>query len=161
MHSRIFQVSSEPIGKDEYVSPSDFYDNSNDFADYIGDEIEGEGRDDSVGYLAHELEGVFTAVGRDHLVYLGDDALREFKQKWADSIKAQAAELTADNILSDARLYRISLSTEETHVDSSYRFYIEEWNGYAGPFSDIIEWAASRLHEGDSIYIGAVIDYHF
>ena len=31
---------------------------------------------------------------------------------------------------------------------------------YAGPFKDIIEWAANELKEGDSIYIGAIIDYH-
>ena len=162
MHSKIFQISSKPISKDEYTSPETYYDNSSDFADYIGDEVKDkEERDNCVGYLAHVLRGVFTAVGRDHLVYLGEDALRKFLQEWADDIKAKAAELTADNILSNQRLYNIRATTEETHLRTDYRVHIEEWNGLPGPLGDIIEWAASQLKEGDSIYIGAIIDYHF
>lgn len=160
MHSKIFQISSKPISKDEYSSPSDYYDNSGDFADYIGDEVDEEDRDDYVGYLAHDLRGVFTAVGRDHLVYLGDGALHSFLQEWADDIKAQAAELTADNILANQRLYNIRKTVDETHHRSCFRVHIEEWNGWAGPIGDVIEWAKGYLKEGDSIYIGAIIDYH-
>lgn len=161
MHSKIFQISSKPISKDEYTSSETYYDNSSSFADYIGEEVEDwEQRDNCVGYLAHDLRGLFTAVGRDHLVYLGEDALHSFLQEWADDIKARAAELTADNILANQRLWNLRATTNETHRCSSYRVHIEEWNGYAGPFKDIIEWAANELKEGDSIYIGAIIDYH-
>lgn len=160
MHSKIFQISNKPISKDDYTSPETYYDNSGDFADYIGDEIEGEEREDCVGYLAHDLRGVFTAAGRDCLVYLGRDALQAFLQEWADDIKAKAAELTADNILVKQRLYNIRATTKETHRRTDYRVHIEEWNGCAGPFGDIIEWA-SQLKEGDHIYVGAVIDYHY
>ena len=161
MHGKIFQISAEPISREDYVSPDDFYENSSNFADYIGEEVKVYERKNYVGYLAHDLRGVFTAVGRDHLVYLGDDALRKFLQEWADKIKAQAAELTADNILNGMRLTKISLTTKETHRDSDYRVYIDEWNGYAGPLADLIGYAANKLKKGDSIYIGAVIDYHY
>ena len=162
MHSKIFQISSKPISKDEYTSPETYYDNSSSFADYIGEEVEDEERrDECVGYLAHELRGVFTAVGRDHLVYLGKDALYSFLQEWSDDIKAKTAGLTADNILSNQRLYNLRATTNETHRRSECRVHIAEWNGWAGPFMDIIEWAANELKEGDSIYIGAIIDYHF
>lgn len=160
MHSKIFQISSKPISKDEYTDSETYYENS--FADYIGDEVKDEQeREDCVGYLAHALRGVFTAVGRDHLVYLGKDALHSFLQEWANDIKLQASDLTADNILTNQRLYNIRATTNETHRRTSYRVHIEEWNGYAGPFENIIEWAASELKEGDSIYIGAIIDYHY
>ena len=161
MHGKIFQISAEPISREDYVSPDDFYENSSDFADFIGEEVNGEVREDCVGYLAHDLRGVFTAVGRDHLVYLGDDALRKFLQEWADYIKAQAAELTADNIMNGMRLAKIRLTTKDTHRQSNYRAYIEGWNGWAGPLADLIGYAANKLKEGDSIYIGAIIDYHY
>ena len=162
MHSKIFQISSKPISKADYKVSEDYYEGHDSWADYIGDEVDDkEEREDCVGYLAHELRGVFTAVGRDHLVYLGEDALHSFLQEWADDIKARAAELTADNILADQRLFNIRATTNKTHRCSSYRVHIEEWNGYAGPFKDIIEWAANELKEGDSIYIGAIIDYHY
>lgn len=162
MHNKIFQISSKPISKDDYTEPETYYENSNNFADYIGDEVKDEKeREDCVGYLAHALRGVFTAVGRDHLVYLGKDALHSFLQEWANDIKSQASDLTADNILTNQRLYNIRATTNDTHRRISYRVDIEEWNGHAGPFEDIIEWAAYKLEKGDSIYIGAIIDYHF
>lgn len=161
MHSKIFQIGKKPIDKDEYDSPSDFYDNSSDFADYIGDPVGDEDRDEYVGYLAHALRGVFKPAGRDCLVYLGENALRTFLQEWADKIKCMANELTADNILKNLRLYNIRATTNDTHRREDFRIHIEEWNGWAGPFGDIIEWAACQLKEGDKIYVGAIIDYHF
>lgn len=161
MHSKIFQVGTKPISKDDYASPSDFYDNSSDFADYIGEPIDDNEREEYVGYLAHALRGVFKPAGRDCLVYLGDDALNAFLQEWADDIRRQANELTAENIMKDVRLYNIRATTKETHRLEDFRIHIEEWNGWAGPFGDIIEFANNQLKEGDKIYVGAIIDYHF
>jgi len=162
MHGKIFQIDTKPISRDEYVSPEEFYDNSSDFADYIGDEVtDRQARKDYVGYLAGDLKGVFKPAGKDCLVYLGKEALRKFLQDWADDIKAKAAELTADNILKQERLYKIRATTKETHRRTDYRVYIDEWNGWAGPFEGIIEWAANQLKEGDKIYVGAIIDYHY
>ena len=51
-HSKIYQISSKPIAEDEYASPSDFYENSGDFADYIGDEMKGDDRRECIESLA-------------------------------------------------------------------------------------------------------------
>ena len=162
MHSKIFQISSEPIDKENYNSPSDYYDNSGDFADYIGDELTDERREDAIGYLADLLKDVFTPSGRDTLTYKGEEALRQFKQKWADRIKAMANELTADNLFSEQRLYLIQSVATETHLRTAYRVDIQDWcGGVAYPFGELFEWAASQLKEGDRIYIGAIIDYHY
>lgn len=162
MHSKIFQISSKPISKDEYTSPETYYDNSGDFADYIGDEVKDEeDRDDYIGYFADVVKDVFTPVGRGVLAYKGEDAMRQFKQKWAAEIKRLSDELTADNMLCEQRLYRISKATAETHIHTSYRVDIEDWcGGCAYPIGELIEWAACQLKEGDRIYIGAIIDYH-
>ncbi len=162
MHSKIYQISSQPISKEDYASPSDFYDNSGDFADYIGDEVLGEERENYIGWFAVSVKDVFTAVGDGVLVYKGKEALHEFKQKWADRIKEMANELTADNLLTELRLFSLREVTERTHVDISYRVTIEDWcGGVAYPFGELFEWANSQLKEGDHIYIGAIIDYHY
>ena len=162
MHSKIFQISSKPISKKDYTDPSTYDDNSSDFADYIGVEVADDEREQYIGYLADNLKDIFTPVGRGVLAYKGEDAMRKFKQEWADAIKQQAEELTADNILCNYRLYRISNAIDATHIGTNYRVDIEDWcGGRADPFAELIEWAAYQLKEGDRIYIGAIIDYHY
>ena len=162
MHSKIFQISNKPIDKDEYASPSDYYDNSGDFADYIGDEIEGEDMDDSIGYLAALLKDVFTYEGGGVFVYKGADALWVFKQQWAEELQRLTAGLTPDNLLVGQQLYKIRATTKETHLRSDYRVDIAQWaDGVAFPFGELFEYAASQLEKGDRIYVGAVIDYHY
>lgn len=160
MHSKIFQISKSPIDKEDYASPCYYYDNSDEFADYIGDEEEGEFREDCIKYLAKWLSDLFSYDGKA-FVYKGKDALQEFKRKWAEAIKDLASGLTADNILSDGNINKLKALARETHLDTSFRFDIEEWNGWAGPMHDLIDYAEYNLKSGDRIYIGAVIDYHY
>lgn len=155
MHSKIYQVSLEPISEDEYASPSDFYDNSSDFADYIGDEVEGDERKDSIDYLAEELSDVFDLdADNDALVFKGLD---KFKQQWMSAIREKAAAVTEENILEWRPRYMLEQVCRETHIESSRRFSINV--GVAYPMSDLIELVAS-MKPGQRLYIGAVIDYH-
>lgn len=162
MHSKIFQISNKPISKDEYCSPVDFYENSDDFADYIGDEMEDENeKREYIKGLAQCMEGVFTLNSDCSMTYVSEEKLREFKQKWVDYLRSMVNELTADNILSDHRLYRLRKAAERTHVDRCSRFYINEWNGYAGAMDDFVEFIDHQLKPGDRIYVGAIIDFHW
>ncbi len=161
MHGKIYQISLAPIGKGDYASPSDYYENSDDFADYIGDELEDDERESSLSSFANNVSGVFSACGDGVFVYNGDDALLQFSQKWIDRIKEMANGLDPDNFLSNDRLYHLSSVTTRTHPDLYMRVHIMDWNGYAGPASDLFEWARYHLKEGDKIYIGAIIDFHF
>ena len=162
MHSKIIQVSSKPISEDEYKTSEDFYESHEPWADYIGDEVTDEQeRHDCIKHVANLLDGVFKLNCDDTLTYLGDDALRKFLNEWADELRRMAGQLTADNILRDQNLWKVRHCCTDTHKGTAYRFYIEEWNGWAGPFEDMIDFASSQLKKGDRIYIGAVIDYHY
>lgn len=156
MHSKIYQISTSPI-EDDFLTPSSLYDNSSDFADYIGDEYPEKERLEAAECLAEILPELFNYVGEGTLVYKG---MNNFLQDWADEIKRQASEMTADNILKDIRLFKLSKLTDATHRGLYSRFYIEDWNGLAGPASDLIEFLA-RKKEGTLLYVGAVIDFHF
>lgn len=160
MHSKIFQISNRPINKDDYASPESFYESS--FADYIGDEVDDkEERRDYIESLAKTLEGVFTLNEDYSLTYNGKDALHEFLTKWVDYLQGLTANLTADNIFSNVSIDLIRYTCNTTHKDCGFRFYIEDWNYHAGPLKDLVEYAANQLRDGDRIYIGAIVDYHF
>lgn len=161
MHGRIFQMSSTPIKKADWASPEQFYENSDDFADYIGDEIEGTDRKKDIMGMADCLKELFDLDKTGTaLIYRGN--LDEFKQKWADAIHQAAMEITADNVITDLKRRSLQLMIKETHVESSDRFYINEWNGYADALEGLIEWLGARkFKQGKKLYIGAVIDFHW
>ena len=161
MHSRIYQVASKPISVEDYDIPECFYDNSDDFADYIGGAVTGDSRLHDIQLLGNALSGLFVPEGTDSFVYLGAEAMNTFKEEWAARLRRLTENLTGDNIMDGGVLYEISETTKCTHRCTYFRVHIEEWNGWAGPFKDIVEWAASQLKKGDRIYVGAVIDYHF
>ena len=162
MHSKIFQIGSKPIKKVDYSCPEDYYDVCDDFADYIGDEVTGEDRKDTINSLAEMLKDVFDRVGSGVFAYKGEDSLRKFKQAWADELRRQAGSLSSDNLFQNQRLYLLRAATEETHLRSSFRVDIVGWTGgTAYSFGELFEYAASELKEGDRIYVGAVIDFHY
>lgn len=156
MHSNIFQLSNKPISEENILGSGYFYDNSSDFADYIGDEYEGEDRAVKIRWLAEEFPEIFDIDG-EVLIYKG---LGNFLKEWAEKIQEIANGLTEGNILKGMNLYRMKSITERTHHSINSRFFIEDWNGYAGDCADLISWLAT-LDVGTRIYVGAVIDYHF
>lgn len=159
-HSRIFQVSIQPIEADDYATSSDFYENSDSFAEYIGDEQEGDDRKEDIRYLADELKDLFTLdEDGETLTYKGEVAMMAFKQAWSDRLQEEAANVTAENVLEWEPRYDVRRTCEETHLRTSYRFYIDGWIDYAGSCDDLIEYVAEEMKEGDKLYIGAVIDY--
>ena len=155
MHS-IFQLSAKPISEGDFLSPEHLYDRCNDFADYIGDKYEGEKRTDKIKGIAAEFPNIFDIDG-EVLIYKG---LGNFLKEWVEKIQEIAKDLTEENILKDANLYRMKCITERTHLDTYSRFYVEEWNNYAGDCADFICWL-STLEVGTRIYVGSVINYHF
>ncbi len=162
MHSNIYQISTSHIDKEDYASPSKYEDNSDDFADYIGDAREDEERESAIRGFAELVKDVFTMQEPGVFVYKGKKALREFKQKWIDDLRQKVQEMTPENMFKEQRLFRLSSATKETHLDASSRVDIKEWTGNcAYPLGELFEWANSQLKDGDKFYIGAVIGYHW
>ena len=155
MHSRIYQVSLNPISEYEWSSPEDFYESSSAFADYIGEMYEGNQRDEFLEGLAVALSDIFYLDG-DTLVYKG---IGDFIKNWNAYIQELASKLT--DTYDDMALWRIRKATERTHNDVYSRFVIVDWSSYAEPCADLIEYVVGHMKKGDRLYVGAVIDYHF
>lgn len=156
MHSCIFQVSAEPIKECDYISPCLFYENCGDFADYIGDPITGDDRLDNIRYIFESFGDMFN-VDKDVITFNG---LGSFVKEWNEYIRELSSKLD-DNEYKDRNIWMIRNACKETHLEICSRFLIEEWNGWAGPASDLIGFLQYRVKPGDKLYIGAVIDYHF
>lgn len=156
MHSKIFQIGLEPIDNDEKLTPVSLYDNSSDFADYIGDEVTGKNRLELIKMMASTFEELFDCKG-DVLIFKG---MGTFLEDWAKAIQQAANNLNANANDWQLKMYGVAKLTERTHKDSYSRFYMEDWNCYAGPASDLIEFLTT-LEKGTKLYVGAVIDYHF
>ena len=155
MHSNIYQISSSPISEDEYANPSRYYDNSGDFADYIGDAYEGEEREEKIENFASIIEDVFAYKGGGEFEYKGKEAMRKFKQAWIDELQSKVAALTPDNVFKEYNLFSIKQLTEKTHLDVSSRVDIDMWCGAcAYPLGELFEWADTKLKKGDRFYIG-------
>lgn len=156
MHAKIFQIGTNSISEEEYVEPKLFCESSYCFADYVGDIITGQAREESIKSMVHTL-GVFDYDGTS-LVYKGSD---QFVKDWSNEIKNKAKSIDWSSSNYNLELHEMSRLLHETHKESTSRFFIEEWNGWAGPASDIIDFVRKHLQIGDKLYIGAVIDYHY
>lgn len=161
-HSKIFQISEAPIDTDDYKCSSDYYDNYQEFADWIGDEVEdGEERKECIEYLVKELDGMFSMGENDTLVFNGEEPLNTFLEAWASKLQELAKSITKETIASGSALRDLRLVASDTHKNSDYRFDIENWTGCAAPFCDLIDFVSNGLKKGDKVYIGAIIDFHY
>ena len=158
MHSKIFQLSDEFISESNFLYSEYFCEDSQHFADYIGDEVTDEKeRYEYICSVAEEFPEMLDYIGDGKLRYKG---MADFLQDWSDAIKEAANTLTADNILKELNLYKVERLTQTTHKDSDRRFYVEDWNCFAGDAADFVSWL-SHLKEGTIIYVGAIIDFHY
>lgn len=156
-------MSIRPIEQDDYASPSDFYENSGDFADYIGDEVEGEERKEDIRHLAEALGDLFTLdEDGETLTYQGDYEMQVFMNEWANAIVRAASAVKGENVLDWQPRYDVRATCKDTHLRTSYRFKIEDWNGdYADEPAELTSYIADKMKQGDKLYIGAIIDYHY
>lgn len=160
-HAKIYQISRNPVDRDDYVEPDNFYDNHDSYADYIGNKVEGDKRKECLEYLAKDLQEIFDLDG-ETLVFKGKPALKAFKQKWVDAIQKQAQEVTVENVARHTPRLAICNFAEDTHKAVSDRFCIEEWSGmYAEPTAELIDFVGRNLRKGQRLYIGAIIDFHY
>ena len=163
MHSKIFQITNKPVGRDNYINSHSFIsdgigaDYFEEFADYVDDIYECE-EQKFIDNLASVLRGIFEINGRE-MTFIG---LGDFLQKWADFIKEKANELSSENIVEFPRLYNLRKATERTHLDIWYRFAMVEDDSkcYPDTFGEFIA-SCTDLKPGDKRYIGGIVDYHY
>ena len=152
MHNNIFQLSASPIDADEFITESSFEPSDiDDFADYV-QEYDG---DLSDAYSEFPfVETMFVRNG-DKLTCKG---CRDILSVWRTAIRREMEKLCDGGPEHMEDTYdAVQLLTEPFTRD---KFYLEE-KGYPIDSSEFLQYCANNLKEGDTLYLGGVLDFHW
>lgn len=154
MHSSIFEIRTERIEREDWMTEDVLYDDAN--IDYV-EPFDDEQRKEEIKGLVNDVlpQGMFTLVGDDVLVYNG--GAEEWEKKMAAEIRKKAATI-GDDIYGWSSTYRETRKLMNNPLDTTYRFVL--WNNTISDNSYELMYMVSTLKEGEKLYVGAVFDYH-
>lgn len=160
MHSRVFQISTEPIVKENYLDEYTLNQGDDCFYDYC-DNIDDDERKENIVRLVNEVlpKGMFELVEDDIIRFNGD--VEQWKEEYISNIRKKADELNVENMLEwSSTHYLKEAVTNPLHTD--YHFYLDGEGGqsYAEQSFAFMQLVCS-LEPGTILYVGGVIDYHF
>ena len=170
MHSRIFQVSKEPINEEDYISESTFYDSAfiGEVADYVNQDTD---RNDDIAWLKDYIEGrggieldeaemTITIVDKKKFFERSFNTFKELLDKLASTNIIQFSGTAESGDMENSRFAFSSLMYDlecEAEGDK-FGFYIYDYGDYGYP-TRLDEWVRGTKN-GDKYYFGATIDYH-
>ena len=155
MHSRIFQVSANPISKEDYISEFKYDENRvNGIADYVvtvSEPLEDLKWLQSVnkGLEVNFEEKTVTITSKKEYF---ERSYEEFQEKLEELQQATIDDfITTKNHF---QMYELQKS-----YDNKYGFYIDDNDEYMG--LDTLDAWVREAEENKKYYIGRVFDYHF
>lgn len=154
MHSRIFQISKNPIDEDSYLEESRYYDN---FVGGIADYV------DTIGYPDEDykwlggMKGI--TVDPDKKTLTIDSKVEYFKKKYETFIKQtdDLSHLSIDDFITNKADYDIYIAANT--YEEKYEFYVDDDGEYFGLVS--LDHLLRSSKDGDMYHLGAVFDYHY
>ena len=160
MHSRIFQISTMRIDKENYLNEDTLLQGDGSSYDYcanISDEIRKEDIADLVKYILPK--GMFELISEDTLRYKG--GIEQWKEEYVANIRKKAEALTVENMLEWGSTYYLKRAVDNP-LDTYYNFYLDGdgCQSYAEESFAFMEFVSS-LEPGTTLYIGGVTAYHF
>lgn len=153
MHNNIFQLSASPIDADEFITESSFEPSEiDDFADYVR-EPDG---DLFKAYDEFPFLGTMFTRDEDKLVFKGcGDTL----DVWRTAIRQEMEKLCdGGSEHMDDTYGAVQILTEPFTHD---RFYLNEYYNYPMDSSEFLQYCANNLKEGDVLYLGGILDFHW
>lgn len=165
-HSRIFQYSSKPIDKENYIGESDFYDdnaNGQSFhGEYCGDYVDERNeldRFDDIKWLAMSISKFNIKLEGEDKFVLCEGFRKAIQDFWYDGIEKCFEELNKENLAWYKERWHLKYAiTDPLSGGFGFLFYSDEEQTLSAS-DDFFEFLL-RLNEGDSFYIGATLDYH-
>lgn len=152
MHSTIYQIDTNPIAREKWPNEYEVTYCNPRYVDYCVTESEDDRRAD-IQYLVEEMNGMFRLNDDgESMTYLG--GADEANAKYVDAIKRSVSYLTQENVFS--KLYSL-----QYEIDRPLGGWLFIFGGdiCAAPSKDFLSFL-SDLTVGDTVYIGAVLDYH-
>lgn len=161
MHSRIFQITTSKVDKENYLNEDTFEQGCSSFYDYCS-EITEEERRDNIDYLVNHVlpQSMFEPVDDNTFRYIG--GAEEWKREFVDCIHKKVDEITSESALEwIGPVYQLE-KTLKNPLNTSYHFYMDEdgFQSYAEESYEFMQFVC-KLEPGTLLHIGGVIDYHF
>ena len=157
MHSRIFQISTKPIHKDDYIEEDRYYDHwfLNSVADYVNDDTD---RAEDIEWFkdCYEKDGLSFGVDENGEYFIVEDKVKFFEPNFKRFQNALQGLLTTtlDDFISGKCGYQ--LYDLKSAYDDKFGFYIDGDEFSLDTLNAFIRYA----EVGTKYYIGATIDYH-
>lgn len=160
MHSRIFQISKEPISPDDYVTESDYYDMwfTSTVADYVDSDTD---RAEDIRLLREKLRdscAFGSDDGGEYMIVV--DAKKYFEPKYKEfrQLVKKLSGWTLDDFSGTRE------TNEHTMFDLKDCYYAEfdvyvDWDYWGEPTS--LDNFLRLAKPGTKYYFGATIDYHY
>lgn len=160
-HYHVFQISTKPLDKDDYITPDDYEEECyNDWRDYMDDKLTPEEQMEAIEENDPVFSRFFERKGRV-LIFKGCE---EFIKDWIKEAQEMAAKLTPTDDLSFWDLKKIC---QQTHLRTWDRYAWTDWvNSYPSAydpdaFGDFILTLFKNVKPGAKLYIGGVVSFHF
>lgn len=152
MHNNIYQLSASPINADDFITEKSFeLSDINDYADYV-QEYEG---DLSDAYSEFPFIATMFVRNGDKLTFKG---CRDILSVWRTAIRREMEKLCDGGPEHMEETYdAVQLLTEPFTHD---RFYMSD-GYYPLDSSEFLQYCAKNLKEGDTLYLGGVLDFHW
>jgi hypothetical protein len=158
MHSRIFQISTSPIHKDDYIEEDEYYDHwfLHSVADYVNGNTD-RGNDIEWLQCCYKNNGLSFGKDDDGEYFIVADKIKYFESKFEAFKQALGAlsTITIEDFVNDKcgmDVYRLKAA-----YDDKFGFYIDSDDTSLVTFDEFIRFADMDTR----FYIGATIDYHF
>lgn len=121
MHSRVFQISTTQIDKENYLNEDTLNQGDNSFYDYCAD-ISDEERKEEITNLVNSIlpKGMFELVSEDTIRYTGD-GMEQWKEKYVAEIRKKAEAITVENMFEWSSTYYLKQAIDNP-LDTGYHF---------------------------------------
>ena len=157
MHSRIYQISTKPIHKDDYIDESNYYDHwfLHSVADYVNDDTD---RTDDIKWFkeCYEKDGLSFGTDENGEYFIVEDKVKFFEpnfKRFQNALQGLST-VTLDDFITGKCGYQ--LYDLKSAYDEKFGFYVDGEEFYLQTLGGFVRYA----EVGTKYYIGATIDYH-
>lgn len=147
MHSRIIQLSHQPITEDEYITEELFYDwFVGTIADHVSPTVD---REEDIDWFTRYLS-YFGAERKGDAIYFPDNFKENYFKKRLEKLKDRVSKITPEDF------YDLAVTFGLVHlINDKYGFYV--YLDYLMPLDDFVR----KLKGSETFYFGNIIDYRF
>lgn len=155
MHSRIYQISSEPI-KEENLIEEYRYDEW-DRADYVVKETSETDIDSDLEWLQTANKGITVDIKEKTIVITSKKEYFDKKHDEFRELTEELSNITLEEFISTKNHFTIEDLKDA--YENKHGFYIDDNDEYIG-LTNLDNWVRNA-EEGKEYYIGNIFDYHF